>query len=395
MARPRQKINVSIDFGTTYSAVAWLDTTNVKSELVTGWPGSSATSDPLDSESEAEFPKVPSELAYISNDEDCWPLWGYQIDPNMPRLQWIKLGLDPVGNDQLLRDLASKPRDPLWMYFPRHVTAKIATTDYLESLKHHLFDILELEYGRRGFEKFIFQFVVTVPGIWSAKAIGALLECAKNAGFDEELPIKLVSEPEAAAIHMVVCSQTDLQVGQRFILCDAGGGTVDLITVEIVEISPKTRLRQVVASTGGLCGSSFLNRGFEALLREKFKGPLWRPLPMSLAIAQFEEFKRGFTGQGNELGDSIEGNEPIVTDIICYSDTKDEIFMKIHIYEAITSLGFEPHLYPRKGMKVHAAICAHFDLKAARRQSHKSFHKRGHCYAIPCQLVAKYSPTHL
>ncbi|KAJ5731452.1 uncharacterized protein N7483_005960 [Penicillium malachiteum] len=116
---------------------------------------------------------------------------------------------------------------------------------------------------------------------------------------------------------------------------------------------------------------------------------------------------------------SIEGNQPIVTDLIYYSNAKDKVFMNFHMYEARTSFGLEPHLYPRDSkssyafvsdplkcqcdfmyanslseMKVHATISAHFDLKAARRHSFKLFRKKGDCDAIPYQLVAKYFPTH-
>jgi hypothetical protein len=39
------------------------------------------------------------------------------------------------------------------------------------------------------------------------------------------------------------------QVGDAFVLCDAGGGTVDLITYEIVSLHP-FELKELVAATG-------------------------------------------------------------------------------------------------------------------------------------------------
>jgi molecular chaperone DnaK (HSP70) len=40
----------------------------------------------------------------------------------------------------------------------------------------------------------------------------------------------LVSEPEAAMLHALKTVQPqNLKVGDNFVICDAGGGTVDLI----------------------------------------------------------------------------------------------------------------------------------------------------------------------
>lgn len=43
----------------------------------------------------------------------------------------------------------------------------------------------------------------------------------------------------------------DLKIGDAFILCDAGGGTVDLISYEITKIEP-LELRELVKGTGTL-----------------------------------------------------------------------------------------------------------------------------------------------
>lgn len=40
-----------------------------------------------------------------------------------------------------------------------------------------------------------------------------------------------------------------LKVGDAFVICDAGGGTVDLISYEIVSLKP-FELKELVAATG-------------------------------------------------------------------------------------------------------------------------------------------------
>lgn len=43
---------------------------------------------------------------------------------------------------------------------------------------------------------------------------------------------------------------TVLKVGDAFVLCDAGGGTVDLISYEITKLYPTLELRELVPGTG-------------------------------------------------------------------------------------------------------------------------------------------------
>lgn len=59
-----------------------------------------------------------------------------------------------------------------------------------------------------------------------------------------------------------------MSVGDTIVLCDAGGGTVDLITFSILQLTPTLRLKEEAAGDGFLCGSTSLNRRFEQFLEE-------------------------------------------------------------------------------------------------------------------------------
>lgn len=84
--------------------------------------------------------------------------------------------------------------------------------------------------------------------------------------------ITLVSEPEAAAIYALHgLDPHGLKVGDSFVLCDAGGGTVDLISYTIEALYPTLQIREAASGTGGLCGSTFLNRRFGEYLEGKLK----------------------------------------------------------------------------------------------------------------------------
>ena len=83
--------------------------------------------------------------------------------------------------------------------------------------------------------------------------------------------LQIISEPEAAATYALdAMSPHDLEVGDTFVLCDAGGGTVDLISYTVSELTPSLKIEEAAAGTGSLCGSTYLNRVFEQLLIANF-----------------------------------------------------------------------------------------------------------------------------
>jgi hypothetical protein len=77
---------------------------------------------------------------------------------------------------------------------------------------------------------------------------------------------------EAAAIYALHgLDPHGLNIGDSFVLCDAGGGTVDLISYTITALHPKLKLKKAAEGTGGLCGSTFLNRRFGEFLISRLK----------------------------------------------------------------------------------------------------------------------------
>lgn len=92
-----------------------------------------------------------------------------------------------------------------------------------------------------------------------------------------------------------------LQVGDTFVVCDAGGGTVDLISYTITELSPKLKVKEAAPGTGDLCGSAFLNKRFGQFLEEKLgQEPGWDEEVLAEAIDRFEtivSYRNIFGGQ--------------------------------------------------------------------------------------------------
>lgn len=80
--------------------------------------------------------------------------------------------------------------------------------------------------------------LLTVPAAWDAKGCDMMREAAIAAGLVQSAHagdrnwrdrLRIITEPEAAAVHCAhLSSLHHLKPSQNFIVCDAGGGTVDL-----------------------------------------------------------------------------------------------------------------------------------------------------------------------
>lgn len=119
---------------------------------------------------------------------------------------------------------------------------------------------------------------MTIPAIWSERAKELTMRCAKNALLEPndiklvaKPNIRLVAEPEAAAIYALdsISRTSPLQQGDNYIIVDAGGGTVDLISYQVKSKTDEPlELEESARGTGALCGSIYLNHGFEKYLAQ-------------------------------------------------------------------------------------------------------------------------------
>ncbi|GKZ40442.1 hypothetical protein AbraIFM66951_000206 [Aspergillus brasiliensis] len=294
----KRTIVIAVDFGTTYSGIAWGQMSNPDTHyIINQWPqNASDTCDGLTSE------KVPSEVTYEYTRSGKKCLWGFQILDSMPRVQWIKLGLVPDHKLGIGSRLSTTYSDCRRIPVPYHSSPEDVVTDYLRCLREHALNILKLKLGS-SMDSTGLEFVITVPAIWSDKAKMTTMSCAEKAGFGEASKVRIVSEPEAAAIHSLRASSPHgLEVGNTIVLCDAGGGTVDLITFTIIELSPNMRLKEEAPGTGSLCGSTFLNRRFEEMLDDRLSSlPGWDRDTLDEAMHRFETVaKRTFSGNADD-----------------------------------------------------------------------------------------------
>jgi len=135
--------------------------------------------------------------------------------------------------------------------------------DYLHRLWTHATEALQSKLGPELFDQLPIKLVLTVPAIWDHQAQELTRQAAEKAGLVSRINVdlELVSEPEAAARY-VLSETLALKAGDAFVVCDAGGGTVDLISYKVESLKP-LRLAMCAEATGDLYGAVFLDNAFE------------------------------------------------------------------------------------------------------------------------------------
>ncbi|KAH6847777.1 hypothetical protein B0I37DRAFT_375808 [Chaetomium sp. MPI-CAGE-AT-0009] len=251
-------IVVGIDFGTTYSGVSWaVDAGRRPVRLIEDWPN------PASNINNANSEKVPSLISYGTGDSRGEVAWGFEAKDSV--LRQFKIQLDPDHDHALkLRDMSA-----IGLTDDDIRTAEKATTDYLRELWKYAHDTIRAQKADDEDNKYVLRAVLTVPAMWSQEAKDKTRSLALAAGVPG--PIEIVSEPEAAAIaafRVLAEEGTTFKAGDIFVVCDAGGGTADLISYEITNPRP-LEVEECVRGTGDICGAGFIDEAFENMIRSK------------------------------------------------------------------------------------------------------------------------------
>ncbi|KAI0282749.1 hypothetical protein BGY98DRAFT_953377 [Russula aff. rugulosa BPL654] len=258
------KVSVSIDFGTTFSGVAYGSSRIAagKVQQILHWPGSMET-----------FRKVPTCLMYDERGQvHSWGLEAKSANPppGYIKCEWFKLFLEPHAlRDQSMVDPRLPPIPPgkkplhliidflccMWEYAKEQITREIGAVADLDSADVWL----------------------TVPAAWDARGCDMMREAAISAGLVRNVSardrdwrdrLRIITEPEAAAVHCAYLTDLHkLKPSQIFMICDAGGGTVDLAVYQILGQLATLEIAEMCARSGANCGSLFLDLRFRELVR--------------------------------------------------------------------------------------------------------------------------------
>ncbi|KAL7934660.1 actin-like ATPase domain-containing protein [Trichoderma chlorosporum] len=295
----RTKLLVGIDYGTTYSGIcyAFSNASDFKDiKTWTKYPGAA-------SHSAEHNIKAPTRVAFQMENEDLdRTAWGYEVEAGMKSYSWTKLLLDdtlPSGFDD---PDAYSDKDSEIMRLPNNMTAKDVAREYFAGMRSMFDKNIKQCLGAHKLDDIPMEIWLTVPASWSEKAKLLTKNAAIEAGFckREMDSIRLISEPEAAA-HMAL--KTSIHRFKDFVkprtgvlICDCGGGTVDLTSYEIERTEPTLILRETAVGVAGKCGGTYVDRNLLKLLAERF-GPAFTTLP-------FEE-----VGPGSDFMDAFESKK--------------------------------------------------------------------------------------
>ncbi|KAF2187999.1 hypothetical protein K469DRAFT_748795 [Zopfia rhizophila CBS 207.26] len=313
-----QNWEVGMDFGSTFSAASFCLTSASTDFCPAGIVQAISRYMCARGDSSRTKCDVPTKVRYEKGGRHV--RWGWDVTTCMSNgidkiipgdvIELFKPGLDDHERTQTARHelgvtLATLPFDK---------SVDEVVVDFITKLLQHV----KARLSAVGYEDGdTVHIICTVPAIWSIRArrrtIKAVEEAKKASGFTVGKNVSLCSEPEAAAAYVFhKFGHIKLKKGDTFVVCDAGGVTVDVITYVTMRENPLC-LKEVVRGTGDFCGSSELNRGFRAQVQERLKDVEdvvekhnGKPVEQLIEdiVSDFElYFKRDFTGIDVEESD--------------------------------------------------------------------------------------------
>ena len=114
------------------------------------------------------------------------------------------------------------------------------------------------------------QYIITIPSIWNDNAKLKVREWAIEAGLvdkDIDSQCRIVYEPNCASLALQYDNDNEFKDGDKYILIDAGGGTVDIVCHEIIG---DKHVNEISKPSGGPWGSCFIDQQFIKLLETLF-----------------------------------------------------------------------------------------------------------------------------
>ena len=231
----QQKLVICIDFGTTFSSVAY----SVASEgSVCADEDLLGISDPKEIIFESEK-QIKTELAWHPQ-RQLW-VWGYDVDreirsrqiPRFNRIKMFKLGLDTSDYTVDIRHQIHDQISNLPAECNVHCVDDLISI-YLGFLFSYAKNNISGQHGRlHGFDIFQFmdvEWVICVPAMWTYQMNTRMRSAAVKAGIPDP---QIVSEPEAAAMFLKINEQKQDRVAARplsygsapCLVLDVGGAT--------------------------------------------------------------------------------------------------------------------------------------------------------------------------
>ncbi|KIM87809.1 hypothetical protein PILCRDRAFT_814525 [Piloderma croceum F 1598] len=287
---PDRKLVISIDIGTTFTAASFciLQPGQVpKFEEILRWP-KQATPDA----------KVPSVLYYDKHGKAC--AFGAETDDDETIInsetekwyisEWWKLHLRP-SHLPIIRNLSLPPLPPM-------KTVDDIFTDHLRYVTKQVQEYITTTYADGGnIWKTLsptMYVILTTPNGWEGRQQNRMRQAAIKAGLLDQnggRRVKFVTEAEAAVLYAADTGSIGdwLVEDGHLILCDCGGGTIDITGYRITSLKPM-RMEESAASRCYLAGAVFVTQAARAFLEKRLSGTEWdNNDALQRAVSHFEK----------------------------------------------------------------------------------------------------------
>ncbi|KAL6919654.1 hypothetical protein FSHL1_003633 [Fusarium sambucinum] len=273
---------IGIDFGTTFSGVSWAHSREPDAiEIVTCWDSE------LNHCSDVE--KAPTQLYFDGLTHDV--KWGYGIPLDKDPLKWFKLLLLEPADLPAEVAISTQIQEARRLQNRTGKEPIAIIASFLRKLWDHSAESIRRAIGADLLERSKFQVVITLPAIWPPYAQNRMKQAAHQSGILDvrsagTTMLEFISEPEAAALATIkdMGKRSTVKTGDTIVVCDAGGGTVDLISY-VFESTDPFIVKECVKGDGDLCGGVFLDEAFMKLVKNKTPTICWA------SVSRLEEKK--------------------------------------------------------------------------------------------------------
>ena len=261
------EVVVAIDFGTSRSGFAYKFKESDVSVFRDLWP-----------DNPMSYPKTATYLLLSSTGEV--EAWGYTAMKKLAQFRAQGTAKDYYFARNFKMELHSGKKDESGPYVINENNGeKIYVIDliakYIRLIKDEA--LKEIKNSTSGeLKDQEIRWCLSIPAIWKNEDKDLMRRAARKAGLinssdDEAERLFLVLEPEPAAIFCQEEDKNALTPGNKIMIIDCGGGTVDITVHKLVKDGG---LDEVAPGTGGPFGSIYVDKSFQEYLTEKLSAEM-------------------------------------------------------------------------------------------------------------------------
>jgi hypothetical protein len=198
--------------------------------------------------------KVPTELLYT----DKGVIWGYRARHYKQQHQ---------VETKIISNFKKQYKDPKTIDY---------VADYLNGLTEHVFTTIAKTIKKN--DPWNPMYCMLIPAVADHEARSRMRQAVYKAGLMDNAKLILAPEPEAVAVFCLENrKEMNLQANETLLICNAGGGIIDLSVYKIVCSGDKGsedqhfQLEEVALGFGGLYGATLIDENMREYIQSIFE----------------------------------------------------------------------------------------------------------------------------